>query len=116
MCIIGGRDRGPRPPLWLGKVATVQLAVDQAGYRTRARCVLLTMMAINLVEGLVAAHSTDAVFHHDALLSKGAIVEHVLGRTGLTARLTPRRGGSPLGPQLIDPDIGQVAADLHVRR
>ena len=68
-----------------------------------------TMLPIHLSHCLIAPHSPNRVFDHDATARKRAIIRDILGRSFFSARFAAWCRSQGVRMQLIDADVCQIA-------
>src|SRR5262245_56545000 len=71
---------------------------------------VLAMVAIRLVQCLIASYPSNRVFHHYPPARERPIIGHIFGWTVFAARFAPWGYAQALRMQLVDPDIGQIAS------
>src|SRR5713226_3407701 len=74
---------------------------------------MVTMMPIGLGKGLITTHSTNTVLDDNPPLGEGRVVEHIVRRSGLSARLST---GCCACAELVDTHISQIADAAHALR
>src|SRR5688572_5918334 len=92
----------------------VELSIDQAGDGPDAGGVSLSMMTIELGQGLVASQAADGVLDGDPLSRKRGVVDDVLDWPGFLPRLATRREPQAGRMQRRHPDVGQVTQRANV--
>ena len=95
--------------------AVIQLPVDQAGNGTDAGSVGLSVVAIQLGEGLITSQASDGVLDADPRGGKGRVVDDVLAWPWLLAGFATRREAEPGRMERGHPDVGQVTQHPDVR-
>ena len=91
------------------------MSVDEAGDGSDTGSVGLSVVTIELRQGLVASQSTDGVFDGDTLGGKRGVGEDVLRWPRLATRLPTRREGEPGRMARRGADVRQVAEQPDLR-
>src|SRR4051794_946963 len=106
----------PLPQIRLAWQPPPNLSIDQPGYGTRPGGVILAMMTIGLIQGLIAPHSSNAVFDHNPASRERLVIRDVLGWSVFAARFAARGGAQAFRVQLVDAHVRQITYPAHARR
>src|SRR5579859_1684409 len=90
-----------------------KLAIDQASNGANPRGVVVTMMAIRLRQGLIAADTANGVLDDNTPFGEGGVISHILWRTLLATRFTT---GCCAVAEFADTYIGQITNPTHALR